>query len=244
MTKLYEANNHILIHTGYADPAEHSHMAAHVIVSLEAEMTVTAAGTEFLCHGVLIPPGVSHRIRTQGHPVLVFLYDCCTDAARSIRALQCIPKSDCDKIITYYLAFEQHPEAGNYRKLEDCLLTFLGITKAPDGITDPRIVSAMEYIHGSLSESLSCKNVAEKVFLSQGRFSHLFRNQVGMTFAAYRIYQRIMYVYAETCRGKSITEAALEAGFSSSSHFADVNRRVFGLSASSITENMVFRKIT
>ena len=71
----------------------------------------------------------------------------------------------------------------------------------------------------------------------------MFKEQVGMTFASYLIYQRIMYVYTQTLQGKTITEAALEAGFSSSAHFADVNRRVFGLSASTITQNLIFTKV-
>ncbi|MBR6501302.1 MAG: AraC family transcriptional regulator, partial [Firmicutes bacterium] len=75
------------------------------------------------------------------------------------------------------------------------------------------------------------------------RFSHLFKEQVGMTFASYVVYQRILYVYYEILRGRSITEAALEAGFCSSSHFADVNRRIFGISASSIIENLEFIKV-
>lgn len=64
-----------------------------------------------------------------------------------------------------------------------------------------------------------------------------------MTFAAYLIYQRIMYVYTQMLRDRSITEAALEAGFSSSAHFADVNRRVFGISASTIVHDLEFTKV-
>ena len=64
-----------------------------------------------------------------------------------------------------------------------------------------------------------------------------------MTFAAYVIYQRIMYVYAQVLQGKTITMAALGAGFSSSAHFADVNRRVFGISASTITHDLEFIKV-
>ena len=71
----------------------------------------------------------------------------------------------------------------------------------------------------------------------------MFKEQVGMTFASYLIYQRVMYVYTKTLQGKTITEAAMEAGFSSSAHFADVNRRVFGLSASTITHDLVFVKV-
>ena len=101
----------------------------------------------------------------------------------------------------------------------------------------------MAYIRARAPEPVSCKEAADAVFLSQGRFSHLFKEQVGMTFAAYLIYQRILYVYAGVLQGKSITAAALDAGFSSSAHFADVNRRVFGTSISSITRDLTFTKL-
>jgi len=81
------------------------------------------------------------------------------------------------------------------------------------------------------------------VFLSESRFSHLFREQAGMTFAAYLIYQRILRVYADVIHGKNVTEAAIEAGFSSSAHFADVNRRVFGTSIRNISKDLKYVKI-
>ena len=81
MTKLYEANNHILIHTGYDNPTKHSHMAAHIIISTGGEMHITSNGTEYKCHGVLVPSGVSHMVDTYGKAVLVFLYDCTSDIA-------------------------------------------------------------------------------------------------------------------------------------------------------------------
>ena len=43
--------------------------------------------------------------------------------------------------------------------------------------------------------------------------------------------------------GKGITEASIDAGFSSSAHFAEVNKRLFGLSASVIRKDLDFRKI-
>lgn len=64
-----------------------------------------------------------------------------------------------------------------------------------------------------------------------------------MTFAAYLIYQRILFVYTKIIQGTSITEAAIEAGFSSSAHFADVNRRVFGLTASDTIQDLIFVKV-
>ena len=64
-----------------------------------------------------------------------------------------------------------------------------------------------------------------------------------MTFAAYLIYQRVVKTYTDMINGKSITDASLDAGFSSSAHFAEINKRLFGLSASIVKKNLEFYKI-
>ena len=110
-------------------------------------------------------------------------------------------------------------------------------------LDDERVESALKYVQSNLQEPLTCSDVAKHVFLSEGRFSHLFKEQVGMTFAAYLIYQRVMKTYVEIIDGKSITEAAIEAGFSSSTHFAETSKRLFGLSASTIRKDLVLYKI-
>ena len=53
----------------------------------------------------------------------------------------------------------------------------------------------------------------------------------------------ISLAFTQIYQGVSITEAALLAGFASSGHFADVNRRVFGLSASDIIKELEFIKV-
>jgi len=241
MTKLYEANNHILLHTQSLQPAAHSHMAAHIIISMDGSMKLQCAGAECLCRGVLIPSGIPHAVDARGNPVLVFLYDCTTDVAKQIREVACIPEEACEEIVRLYGAWEG--TAAGFAEFEKAVLSRLGITGAAAEVRDERIRTAMAYIRAMVTEKVTCQDVAAAVHLSQSRFSHLFRQQVGMTFAAYLIYQRILYVYSRMLRGKSITEAALEAGFSSSAHFADVNRRVFGISASAITQDLAVIKV-
>ena len=243
MTKIYEAKNHILIHTGYDAPAEHCHMAAHIIISMEDAMTVRVEDAEYVCRGIMIPSGVPHRIDTRGKAVLAFLYDGTTNISQQIKDVKTISAEKCMDIITAYVDFEKQEGAVAYAKFEREMLKRLELSEIDDGIKDERILSAMEYIRREASEKITCRDVAEAVFLSESRFSHLFKEQVGMTFSAYLIYQRIMKVYTQVLDGKSITEAALAAGFSGSSHFADVNRRVFGLSARNITEDMIFKKV-
>jgi len=216
-------------------------MATHIIISMDGSMKAQCAGAEYLCHGILVPSGISHAVDTQGNAVLVFLYDCTTEVAKQIREVACIPEEICKEIVQLYADMESASDS--YYRFEKTVLSWLGIIEAATNVTDERIQTAMKFIRAKSTEKVTCQDVADAVHLSQGRFSHLFREQVGMTFTAYLIYQRILYVYPQILQRKSITEAALEAGFSSSAHFADVNRRVFGISASTITRNLDFIKV-
>ena len=244
MTRLYEARNHVLIHAGYENPVLHRHMAAHILISPDGPIQVASDSTEFLCHGAVIPSGLSHRVDTFGKEVLVFLYDCTTGTAKQIRQFHSIPEESCHAVMDFYAILQQDCSPENYRHFESSVLKCLGFEAAAAQVQDARIREAMAYIHSRASEKLTCKEVSDTVCLSQGRFSHLFKEQVGMTFAAFLIYQRIVSVYTWVLQGKSVTAAALDAGFSSSSHFADVNCRVFGTSIRSITRDLTLIKVT
>ena len=243
MTKIYEAQNHILICSEQDNLGEHRHMAAHIIISLAGEMKVRVGEQEYLCRGVQIPSGVVHKIETAGQPVLVFLYDSTTNIAREIKEVQTISVEVCTGIVASYKKFVQNEMLENYQEFQRGFLEQIGMNEVISCVTDERIIAAMKYVRENMSGNISCRQTAESVFLSESRFSHLFKEQVGMTFAAYVVYQRIMYVYTQILQGTSITEAALAAGFSGSAHFADVNRRVFGLSASSLTHDLSFNKV-
>lgn len=241
MTTIYEAGDHLLIRAGYADPIRHRHMAAQIILSMDGAIRAEVGDQTFLCHGIVIPSGVSHQISTGNSPVLVFLYDSTTAVSAQIHALRSIPEDVCSEIITLYHALSGN--CLNYRQFHREFLRRIGIGDTPCRTADSRILDAISYINDRLPEPVTCREAADAVCLSESRFSHLFRQETGMTFASYLIYQRLMYVYAQRFLGKSLTEAAIEAGFSGSSHFADVNRRVFGLTASQITRDWEFRKI-
>lgn len=243
MTKLYEANNHILIRTGYIDPEEHCHMAAHIIIATEAYMDIDVEGTSFVSRGVMIPSGKTHAIDTKGKPVLVFLYDSTSNVANYIQEVRYLSDEACESIVNMYHELEKKINTVTYDKFESNVLNLIGFLESKCRVTDERITSALKYIKTKSKDKLTCKDVADVVFLSESRFSHLFKEQVGMTFAAYVIYQRIVFVYAQVIQGKSITEAALNAGFSSSAHFADVNKRVFGLTARSVLKDLEFVKV-
>ena len=243
MTKIYEADTHILIHTDHLVPDLHCHKAAHIIVSLDGSMNVTSDSREYQCQGIMIPSGIRHQVDTHGHSVLVFLLDSTTNVSTKMQNTSILSENTCKFITATYCEMEKSYSFEQYNIFVNSVFDALGFACTNSCVTDPRIASAMEHIRSRLSENITCQEIAASVFLSEGRFSHLFKQQVGMTFASYLIYQRILYVYTKILGGISITEAAISAGFSGSSHFADVNRRVFGLSATAITRDMEFIKV-
>ena len=243
MAKMVEAHNHLLICADDADPAQHSHMAAHIVISFGPELTALCGGKTYRCRGLMIPSGVAHRIDTHHEKALVFLFDSSTNVAVRITKVEVLPDAECEHICRLYAEFEGNPSSQTYLPVETYLLERLGLSAIHDCMTDERIREAVRMIRSRMPDSLTCREAAASVSLSPGRFSHLFRQQMGMTFAAYLIYQRLVYAYVRIMAGGTITEAALDAGFSSSAHFADVNRRVFGLSASRLTGKLTFVKV-
>lgn len=241
---MYEARNHLLICAEYADPEPHKHSAAHIMVSLDDSIEIIAANERLKCRGILIPSGMIHTANTNKNRVLVFLFDNTTAVAEQIRTLKEISNDAVDRIRDAYCAFENSDKSAfSYSVFVGCVLDCTQIAIAKNIPFDERIERALTYIQSRLHEKITCDDVAGHIFLSEGRFSHLFKEQVGMTFAAYLIYQRVVKTYTDMINGKSITDASLDAGFSSSAHFAEINKRLFGLSASIVKKNLEFYKI-
>lgn len=241
---MYEANNHLMICAEYADPEQHQHSAAHIMLSLNGRMEVMVSDEAITCEGILIPSGISHTANSHGEQVLVFLFDSTTAVSRQIESVKVIPESAVSAIRKAFIEFESgEPSAARYDAFIQCVYSCVAINDSGTVISDERIKRALTFIKSKLHSSITCSDAAQHVFLSEGRFSHLFRDQVGMTFAAYLIYQRIIKAYTDIINGCSVTAAAMNAGFSSSAHFAEVNKRIFGLPATGIKKNLKFYKI-
>ena len=241
---MYEIGNHLLICVGYSDPELHSHSAAHIMISLDEKIEIIAEEEKKTCKGVLIPTGMVHTADTDKNRVLVFLFDSTTSVANQIKELTILSDEVVDEIVNAYSCFEESDQSYfSYRKFIRCVYECTGIKMNENMAMDKRIEYALTYIQSNLQESITCSDVANYISLSEGRFSHLFKEQVGMTFSAYLIYQRIIKTYTEIVNGKSITEASIEAGFSSSSHFAETNKKLFGVSARTLKKDLNFYRI-
>ncbi|MGQ9427127.1 helix-turn-helix transcriptional regulator [Gilvimarinus sp. F26214L] len=85
---------------------------------------------------------------------------------------------------------------------------------------DPRIVRVVQRIRESARSNLPVSQLAEEVHLSESRLVKLFKSEIGIPITRYRLRYRVMVGAVYLSLGRSVTEAALAAGFASTAHFS------------------------
>ncbi len=84
--------------------------------------------------------------------------------------------------------------------------------------------------------AVSSRELAIEAGLSESRFLHLFRDELGTSLRRYRIWVRLVHAGTAIAGGANLTEAAMKSGFASPSHLADRFKSTFGLSASRLLQ--------
>lgn len=83
-------------------------------------------------------------------------------------------------------------------------------------------------------ESFNMEILANRIHLSKSRLAHLFSEETGITLKSYLQFKRIERAFRQMFAGETITEAAYDTGFSSSSHIAASSRKLTGMQLKSL----------
>src|SRR5690606_6243280 len=103
---------------------------------------------------------------------------------------------------------------------------------------DPRVVQVVQLIKSSVADNLSVGELANEVRLSVPRLVQLFKRQVGVPIRRYRQWHRIYVTAVAVASGRSLTDAAITAGFTDSSHFSNTFRTLLGMKPSNILSHL------
>lgn len=231
MTEIYLTKTHLLLKAGYGNPEMHSHSASHIIIAPEGDMKVSVNGESVVCSGAFLPSGVSHAVDGFGRPLLVFMFDVTSKVSEQITDFRSLKVQETERIVSAWQLYDSCKTEEAYEGFWTEITAALGISETGSRVSDERIIAAMSFVKEHLNDNVTVRDVAESVYLSEGRFSHLFREETGVAFSGYLVMQKIFCAYMQIAEGKSITEAAVEAGFSTPSHFATVNKKMFGITA-------------
>ena len=232
-TDIYLNYDKALIYTRYNNPEEHSHLAAHIILSFEEPFNIIVDGKSYTEYGICIPSNYMHKIVNYKKPLLVFLYEETTGIAKQIKNVKATSKAFSNKIFQMYKEMAEQTEKidESFIKLNNFVTKKLNLKVNDFKITDERIIGSMKYIRNNLGYDIKIKDIATMQHLSESRFSHLFREQTGIAFASYVKISRLIRAYYDIFSGENITTSAINAGFSSPSHFAMTSKEFFGINA-------------
>jgi AraC-like DNA-binding protein len=93
---------------------------------------------------------------------------------------------------------------------------------------DQRITSVLQTIRSSDDLRISLETSAASVFLSPGRFAHLFKQQVGLPFRRYMLWRKLTRAMLAIGREGSIAGAAQAADFADAAHLTRTFWQMFG----------------
>lgn len=96
--------------------------------------------------------------------------------------------------------------------------------------TDRRLIQIARYLLQSLDESEPISELGAKVGLSERSIIRLFPRQTGLTLHRWRQHARLMRAFALADKGKPIATIANELGYSTSSAFAKMFRKMYNQS--------------
>ncbi|MBV1858532.1 MAG: helix-turn-helix domain-containing protein [Nannocystaceae bacterium] len=211
------------------DLEPHHNAAATLAVALDHPFEYSRMGNDPApprhADRVLIPPDTRHHLRADGRVAFLYL-DATSDEYEALQGGDWggtpAARTAAQRAFTHPTGPPSHQILG--------MLEAMGIT-ARKGL-DPRVREVARSLSANPQLFTSVSIAANQARLSTHRFQHLFRAEMGVPFRRYRRWSRMAVAARVIADGGSLTDAALEAGFSSSAHFSASFRGLFGLSPS------------
>lgn len=208
----------------HTDP--HRHLAHQWTMALDGQpFEVEVAGVASRVKHVFIPSLTPHQFLTEKGEFLTLLMD--SDAA-----LRCQTQ-----LAQWVDTLAKQPLT---TELLEQLLAQLGMMNVN---FDPRVERTLATIRSSDAlDALSAAQLAALTDLSESRFLHLFKAEVGVPLRKFIVWQKIRRAFQTLTEQPQLklTDVALQAGFYDAPHFANYVRENFGLSPSEILQDNQF----
>lgn len=224
---------------------QHTHHALELVMAFDTPFLLSANSNEFTeSNCAIIAPDIPHVFHG-GDDYYIFLYfDAELPEGNFIedkfnlgrhRIIQ-LYEREIESVRNDFIKWFSHNSGNNEALLS--IIRKLIQTIAPHQeiahTTEPRIKDALKIIQQSLHEDVSIEIIASKVFLSESRFAHLFKEQAGIPFRKYVLWSRLQAAVKAVLQGQLLTQAAYEAGFADVAHLSRTFVEMFGVSPSEV----------
>ncbi len=234
------------------DTVEHRHHAVQIIIGLDSGFRLKSGQVSKKYQAAIIAPNTSHQLDGQGAWQLILLLE--PETTLAIHVIQKYLEDTEIKALDFSmlalplnrLRHEQEitKECETFQGFyDDILHQLLGEEPAPKKSIDSRILEAIRLLQRLDIEEAPTKELAKKVYLSESRLAHLFKEEMGIPIRRYLLWSRLLSAINTISRGENFTNAAHAAGFADSAHLSRTFKKMFGLTLKEIFNNSQFIQV-
>jgi AraC-like DNA-binding protein len=225
---------------GFHDPP-HRHDRAQLLYAPVGEMLVITARASFVVppqRAVWIPADLDHEIYVRGQTSLRSLYVTADVLRTELTRPRVIEVSRLLKELILEAASLPVEYDLNGREGRIMGLILDEITSTRDAPleapmpSDRRLVRVCTAILRDPSQTDMLEDWAKEAGMGRRTFTRLFREETGVSFAAWRQQVRLMEAVSRLSRGQPVTTVAFDVGYNSPSAFTAMFRRTFGMAPS------------
>ena len=235
MSKIVFRKSYIVIIPSFDKTATHKHPFMHLFFSQNG-CKITSDKKDLQGNIILLDSNVKHIVKENNGCDFFLLID-----PTSVIAEQLLDKyiqNNFYHSITGNIA-DTSEDINNLSDKEivetvDNVLLDMGISAKDISTKDERIEQIIDKIISGEWLNYSVKKIAESVFLSESRLTHLFKEEVGISLKSYILIRRMEHAYRFVSSGGKITQAAMESGFASSAHLAYTCKTLTGVSITDV----------
>jgi AraC-like DNA-binding protein len=209
--------------------------AFQVYVSIEAGLWLTT-GDGHESHGELavVAPNVRHTIVSDYRSAICLVIEPESVRAGAFEELaERLSGADrplfAQRIRAAYGALRQrqHSDGDDITSAEFDTMCF-GEALPPRSL-DPRVVGSIAQIGRFRGDAVTAASCAAEAGLSSSRFLHLFKQETGISFRAFRAWKRARHLLHFANQDLNLAHLAQDIGYPDSTHFSHSIRRFYGL---------------
>jgi AraC-like DNA-binding protein len=239
----------LAIHLGSGIPSVlHRHFPVQICLALDGSLALRGGTREpwRLYTAALIRSGAWHQTDVRSVQIVMIYLDPLSPVVRSphgwthnIAGTSAVPQARAERAIENLRAVSNQPAA-----IRSAIDVLLGRDDSNDlSRADGRVTHAISIMESEFDGPPALPDVARRVGLSASRFRHVFREETGSTFSAYRLWTQVVRACRRLATRPDLTRAAHDAGFADSAHFSRAFHQTFGLKPSDIFKSSEFRLV-
>lgn len=225
----------------------HAHHAFQLVIGIDGDVGAKGAKGDWRSgRGLVVPPDIEHSYNSQGALGAMLFVDPESREGVWLRStfrgdIAFIPPeriASCGDELQRFL--ERPHESMDIRSLILKCVQAMCAGAPPSRRMDERITKVLQQIRASEDLRISIEAAAGSVFLSEGRFAHLFKQQVGLPFRRYMLWRKLARGVVAIGRERTLAAAAHAADFSDAAHFTRTFYQMFGIPPSVMMQGEFF----